>query len=530
MKPRLSLYIVLLCAVLMALSLPTLTAAEISLPEPLTDLTLVLNEPVTIQLPHGITDNTDQSGKWKHQIKNINVKGKRRRPLPSGITYDPATRTLSGAPTEEYDMTHNYIIEYRVGKRRAKNKIREELSVPFRLIVRHPIDVRIRDFIGEARSVNDFVSGLPQYHRNEALFMIKSQAGDADFVSKTTPRIISFGLTARNIFSWGTNPNSPRYDQVEFIFQEEDTERAGDANQWHFGVIDFSHDSPRILRKQVDALCQTCHDERPLWAKYPVWPGTIDETTILQKNVLSESERRELRRRYRNSADVRTNSIRRSQTWGLPLPNKPNLLTELLAARQAQFLVNRMRQETTTEEFNEDIKDILCGNRVPGRILPNILAGIQAYFSSRERGLHLMLNENGQYVDISPRNIRSSQYVSNVVSLERMMALLLIKQLYDTNEEVHELYENSPNTDMGNANLRYAGLHFRPGRATAADELNSYMKLIFLSGQAYHNYRAGLRGSFPEFDLGVAYRLENKMYDKLCNLLNEDDEDAEEQN
>ena len=86
---RRAAYLVLLAATLLALGLPALTAAEITLEEPVSDLTLVLHEPVSVQLPHGVTDRT-KAGTWKHQIKNINVKGKRRKPLPAGLTYCPA--------------------------------------------------------------------------------------------------------------------------------------------------------------------------------------------------------------------------------------------------------------------------------------------------------------------------------------------------------------------------------------------------------------------------------------------------------
>ena len=76
MKPRLYAPLV---ALLGTLILPALAAAEITLEEPVSDLTLVMHEPVSIQLPHGVTDST-KAGKWHHRIKNINVKGKRRRP------------------------------------------------------------------------------------------------------------------------------------------------------------------------------------------------------------------------------------------------------------------------------------------------------------------------------------------------------------------------------------------------------------------------------------------------------------------
>ena len=77
-----------------------------------------------------------------------------------------------------------------------------------------------RDFVGDATTVEEFVSALPGHHKSRAIFMLESQAGDAEFASPSTPRAISWGATADDLFSWGTNDQSPRYDEVEFITKE----------------------------------------------------------------------------------------------------------------------------------------------------------------------------------------------------------------------------------------------------------------------------------------------------------------------
>ena len=63
------------------------------------------------------------------------------------------------------------------------------------------------------------------------------------------------------MFAWGTDADSPRYDEVEFITKE--------AGAWAFVVIDFATSPPTVKR---DEMCQSCHvgdPPHPLWAQYP---------------------------------------------------------------------------------------------------------------------------------------------------------------------------------------------------------------------------------------------------------------------
>ena len=499
-RPRRAAYLGLLAAALLALSLPPLTAAEITLAEPVSDLTLVLHEPVSIQLPHGITDST-KSGTWKHQIKNINVKGKRRKPLPTGLTYDPATRRLSGTPVEEYDVTHHYLIEYRWGK---KAKKREKLVVPFRLVVRHPvvrhpIEAHIRTFIGEARSVNQFVRGLPALHKSQSLYMVASQALDQDFVSETHPRMLSFGADARTIFAWGSNPASPHYDQVEFI-------TAGEQ-EWTLGVIDFAADPPTVERN-IDA-CQTCHNGHPLWAEYPSWPGALFNQARRRDETLLQG--------YRESADPRLSTV------GAPprLRTESGMLTELtsqLAIRHGELLATQL---IAHPDFSALAQQYLCER-------PSPRAAVSSHWPLRVIDLSRMGTGNGGLAlidqDASPFDSRPGLYQSLNANLEDVILLLLVHHLYEIDPEIQALYARTSNTESAQIAPYYASryLHFAPGTATAADELHSRMDVVELAGQANIDKRAALPVS-PSEDMILSTGHLDAMIPKICQVLQEEE-------
>ena len=491
MKKRMKQAVIFCCLVL-----PALAAAEITLEEPISDLTLVLNEPVSVQLPHGITDRT-KAGTWKHQIKNINVRGKRRKPLPAGLTYDPATRRLSGTPAEEYDMTHHYLIEYRWGRKAAK---REKLVVPFRLVVRppvvrHPIEAHIRTFIGEARSVSQFVTGLPALHKSQSIYMVASQALDQDFVSETHPRMLSFGADARTIFAWGSNPDSPLYDQVEFI-------TAGEQ-EWTLGVIDFAADPPTVERNSE--ACQTCHNGHPLWAEYPSWPGAL----------FNEARRRDetLLQGYRGSADPRLSAVGASPR----LRTESGMLTELtsqLAIRHGELLANQL---IAHPDFSALAQQYLCGRTSPR-------AAVHAHWPLRVIDLSRMGAGDGGLAlidpDASPFDSRPGLYQSLNANLEEVILLLIVNHLYEIDPEIQALYARTSNTESAQVAPYYASryLHFAPGTATAADELHSRMDVVELVGQANIDKRAALPVS-PSDDMILSTGHLDAMIPKVCQVL-----------
>ena len=111
---------------------------------------------------------------------------------------------------------------------------------------------RLRQFLTDQdpETVEEFISALPDLHKERFVFIYGSQALGSQFVSSTHPRVISWGADAEFIFTWLTNPDATDDIRkiVEFLIPGE--------TQWTAGVIDFSASTPQISQP---ALCQTCH-------------------------------------------------------------------------------------------------------------------------------------------------------------------------------------------------------------------------------------------------------------------------------
>ena len=489
MSPRVCATLV---ALLGTLVLPALTVAEITLEEPVSDLTLVLNEPVTIQFPRGVTDRTE-TGTWKHQIKK-KIKGT-HTPLPAGLTYDTATRRLSGTPVEEHDATHLYRILHRWGPK-AKN--RENLVVPFRLVVRHPIEAHIRTFIREARSVNQFVRGLPALHKGHSIYMVASQALDQDFVSEEHPRMISFGADARTIFAWGSHADSPLYDEVEFI-------TAGEQD-WHLGVIDFAVDPPTVER-DIES-CQTCHNGHPLWAEFPTWPGTLHDHRRNGQSVRPNSDASALLQGYRKSTDPRLSAAGARPSLRFKHYMRYEFASQL-AIRHGALLADELIAQP---DFYALAKKYLCKSTDPG-------VAVHSHWPPHVIDLSRMGSpESLVLIDQNARQPDGSYHSSNA-GLEYIILLLLIHHLYEIDPRIESLYDRTSNTASSPTVTAY--LHFEPGTATAADELRSRMDLVELVGQANINRRNALRTpTSKDMVLGEGHL--NHMIPKVCQALSEE--------
>ena len=475
---------------------PDPIVVEITPQRLLSDITLEMNETVSVQFPGGTADPVQENGEWKYRIKRHGVND---NSLPAGLTFDRDTRTLSGTPSEEHDATYAYHIRYVWGEGKDNHK---RLVIPFRLVVEHPIAARIRSFVGQASSVGEFAKGLPDLHKSHALYMVASQALDSAFVSEDHPRMISFGANARTIFAWGSDSNSDRYDTVEFI--------AAGERRWHFGTIDFAEDPPVVTRDPEE--CQACHNNHPLWAAYPGWPGTLFETKNAQ--YLRRSHDEALYKRFQGSPDPRLSTVGHAILPRL-LPHRPapglsrgeTELTFQLAIRHAELLVKGLIAQP--DDFYTIAEKFVCGKS----------PAVRAHWPKRVIDLKRM---GEGLVQIDP-NARPTSYIywTGYTSLEEIIMLLIINHLYEIDPEIKAIYDSTSNTDSSPEYPHH--LHFEPGTATAADELRSRMELVKLADQAYINKRRALYRAGKLLILHSAYL--RAMMPKVCNALRERDND-----
>ena len=348
-------------------------------------------------------------------------------------------------------------------------------------------------------SVEDFVQGLPQLHKEQALVMVASKASDAAFVDKKNPRVISWGATADVLLAWGTNPQSPRYDTVEFIVPQDD--------EWTFGVVDFSDEA--FTKVSTSTSCASCHAGHPLWASYRDWPGTLGPG-----GGLTPQKREALVKRLAKSTDKRiaalkgwpgdrhpSSSQQRLSRYGHILPAQE--LTLQLILRHAEVLVNSLPQET----FDRIAKRLICEE----------VRAVEQQFPVAQMDLHVMAD--GTFVDPGHKS-RRREFFSGGMGIDDGVLLLLIKHFYDTNNAVKTLYQTTDNR-LTSSPRSPRFLQFAPGAATAADELLSIIDVAFrLKGE--DNAQARARGLLRREERSTFGVHVNYMAPKVCAALNAD--------
>ena len=349
-----------------------------------------------------------------------------------------------------------------------------------------------RAFVGNAITVEDFVLALPGHHKSRSLLLLESQAGDAEFVSSSTPRAISWGATANDLFSWGTNDQSPRYDQVEFITKEH--------GEWVFGVIDFAS-SPPVLSRETDA-CHTCHvNGHPIWGVFYSWPGT-PLTEFGDVHVA-----RDWVENVRSSGDSRVTQVSVQAGYGVgDLTAKSIEMEDALATRHGEVLIESIMPADgviTADDAIAYAEQLLCPK---GRdtTLRDVDYALQALFPV-DHLPYAMRDDDGTVRDVDgdrPLELHGYYYFGNSFSNSySVMALYLIRYLVEHDDDLMELYagldnlESTSSTSTGQEGLQYREtfLHYPSGTATVLDELDSRAAILFdLKGLAQLEYRMDL--------------------------------------
>ena len=345
---------------------------------------------------------------------------------------------------------------------------------------------RIRqEFVGDAATVEDFVLALPGHHKSRSLFMLESQAGDADFVSSSTPRAISWGATADDLFSWGTNDQSPHYDEVEFITKE--------YGEWVFGVIDFTA-SPPALSEKTDE-CHACHvNGHPIWGVNYGWPGTLFDS--VSNDLLGKSDL-EWIQDLKSSGDPRVTQVSTEPGYGVTLMEKPLEMEEAVVTRHAEVLVESVMPEGDATDY---AAGLLCPYGRDTTLREDhkkaLDMAMEALFPV-VHWPHAMRDGDGDVRDVAgyrPLAVHNAFFDSNA-HLYSTMAFYLIRYLVDHDDAVEKLYADLANEETVFATSSYYQqfLHYPAATATAVDELDSRSDIFFdLKGVANLNYRMDL--------------------------------------
>jgi len=324
-----------------------------------------------------------------------------------------------------------------------------------------------RTFVDGATSVEAFVSGLPRHHKHRATFMVRSQSMEKDFVSDTHPRVISWGATADTIFAWGTNANSPRYKEVQFIAKE--------TGDWAFGVIDFATTPPTVKR---DESCQSCHigdPPHPLWAEWS-WPGSL--TTAYKARATQQVEA------WHETGDRRLTAI---PVWPDDLLHDQMAyeFADALAIRHGEVLIESEMPAEPVEGVRF-AKKLLCEGNTYNSNIKKRLPAVLSPFPVRQMPKSMGTAGSGMR-NVHPKSALGADYLSNNSSLSTNIGLYLLDYLVEHEERVKAVYDRAENTAGATFTWK---LHYAPGTATALEELQSRVQIAFgLKGGQQLKYR-----------------------------------------
>ena len=136
----------------------------------------------------------------------------------------------------------------------------------------------------------DKVQALPETMTEDIVMthvsLFGSSSPSAHAISVEHPRVISYGLDARFVVTWTTNPQDPAFHHVEFL------QHAPEHRRWIAGAIDFSGPQPELRHPQA---CARCHSaiNRPLWGGEE-WLGAERRAwTVFPKPGTDEYDRHE---------------------------------------------------------------------------------------------------------------------------------------------------------------------------------------------------------------------------------------------
>ena len=320
-------------------------------------------------------------------------------------------------------------------------------------------------------SAADLIESLPPLHKRHVSLVFASQALNKELVSKTHPRVVSWGADARFIFSWASNPEAP--DNIEFLQHG--------AERWDAGVIDFSGEEPELSNPEV---CSTCHGQmkRPIWGDYDFWRGTSDDKDLEQSEwlqILSDLEA---------SDNPRISPLELSEKRVYPLVVTSSAtgvmdsfvrfadeFGSMLSLRHAQVLFNRLKKR---DDYAELAEQVVCGE----------IHRVTRLFPLEDHYLAAMHDEDRLIVvqqdsdDIG--QIHDQRFFSSGnANVEASLRILFLHDIWSRDRRVSDFYARLGNEHVSPRFVIH--LNYLPGTATAEQELRaSYDQHFELIGQA----------------------------------------------
>lgn len=128
----------------------------------------------------------------------------------------------------------------------------------------------------QIRQIEQLIPLLPTSTLRKVTFVhtprSTTQSGD-----RLNPRMIFYTDGGRLLFTINGSPEYSGYNQIEVI------EYNPKDHSYAFHTVDFSQNKPKV--KKNETSCQRCHQGKPIWDSYPLWPGVFGAFTFHQQNV-----------------------------------------------------------------------------------------------------------------------------------------------------------------------------------------------------------------------------------------------------
>ncbi len=371
-------------------------------------------------------------------------------------------------------------------------------------------------------SVESLIQALPPAHKRNFVSLFRSSSPSRDTVSVEFPRVVSGGLDARFIASWGTNPEAPGFHHFEFLQHDPGRRR------WIAGVIDFSGGQPVLRHPNT---CARCHSElnRPLWGGTE-WLGS--ERRAWDDRIEPGSDEEALHDAMLRSTNPRLTPLELSayaerprhvrQGSGSSNSDPAGELGTLQTMRHAETLFGILRDTLSDKE----IASYLC--HVP----PNFSDGtssfhaenaIRALFDQKHYNIGRMA-DTLELFSATTREPRSDPHEHNTTStsLSRSIVFLALHGLWARHPRIAEIFQQTSNEDAIEGIVEHQEhllLKYPKGEATAEDELVAgYNDFFMLHGQASMNERQK-RGGPLYYSSSFAGHFAQAFVPKVCSVI-----------
>ena len=376
-------------------------------------------------------------------------------------------------------------------------------------------------------SVESLIQALPPAHKRNFVGLFRSSSPSKENVSVEYPRIVSGGIGARFILSWGTSHQDPGFHHVEFL------QHAPEERRWIAGVIDFSGGQPGLSHPQT---CVRCHSDmnRPLWGGRE-WLGT--ERRAWGEGIKAETDEEAFHDAMQSSTNPRLTPLELSAYAARPRrvrqgtsgsdPN--NEFSTSLTMRHAETLFGVLRDTLSDKEMASHLCHV-PSHFAGGASSSHAGDAIRALFAQEHYNIGRMADTLEFFSATTAEPCcEPHEHSTPSTSLSGSIVFLALHDMWAHHPRIAEIFQQTSNEDALEGIVEYQEhlvLKYPKGEATAEDELVAgYNDFFALHGQASMDERLK-RGGPVYYSSGFVLFFGHAFVPKVCSLIDQLGDDA----